>query len=144
MPTEAATQPVPLRVERRDGDYRVYFEAEAKVHDDYINYEKVGETELAHLSSHCPGVVYGSHCLGGIDKENAAALGMWLLEFAGAEAMLEAAAKRLDEEAKRRLIMFDGGPELLSHAQMHRHHTDEPYIGCVFCQEKFVLAEEHR
>lgn len=57
---------------------------------------------------------------------------------------VEAAKLAQLEDWKRRAIMFDGGPELLSHQQMHRFHVDEPYIGCLFCRDQFVPAAAAR
>lgn len=37
-----------------------------------------------------------------------------------------------------RLLNFDGGAELLPWVHAHRHHQDEPYIGCPFCRDEFV------
>lgn len=48
------------------------------------------------------------------------------------------ARARLAEDKLGRLIVFDGGAELRAAEQMHRLHAEEPYIGCVFCQDAFV------
>ncbi len=44
-------------------------------------------------------------------------------------------------DREKRLLIFDGGPELMSWAQAHRIHerASEPYIGCPFCRERFEL-----
>jgi hypothetical protein len=55
----------------------------------------------------------------------------------------ERAELELLRDTVKQLIVFDGGAELLSHQQMHRHHKSEPYIGCVFCRDKFMLVSEH-
>lgn len=30
-----------------------------------------------------------------------------------------------------------GTPVMKSHEEMHKHHADEPYIGCLFCRDRF-------
>lgn len=40
-------------------------------------------------------------------------------------------------------VWFDGGPELLSHQQMHKHHA-KPYIGCLFCRDQFMPIDRAR
>jgi len=56
------------------------------------------------------------------------------------------AADRAELELLRdvagRLITFDGGAELMSWEAAHRRHRSEPYIGCPFCRDHFVLREE--
>ncbi len=50
-------------------------------------------------------------------------------------------------DREKRLLIFDGGPELMSWAQAHRIHErkSEPYIGCPFCRERFELKPvEHQ
>lgn len=39
----------------------------------------------------------------------------------------------------KRLVNFGGDDSvLMPWIDAHRHHADEPYIGCVFCRDKFV------
>lgn len=47
------------------------------------------------------------------------------------------AAVEVVGDINERLIMFDGGPELMSWYDRHRLHRDEPYIGCPFCRDQF-------
>ncbi len=54
---------------------------------------------------------------------------------------VERALRRLDEDTRQRLLVFDGGPQLMSWEQAHRHHADDPYIGCPFCHDRFVLRD---
>lgn len=61
------------------------------------------------------------------------------------EQKIDAGLKRIDADIRERLVVFDGGPELLSWCDAHRHHEDEPYIGCPLCHDQFVpLAEVER
>lgn len=55
----------------------------------------------------------------------------------------ERAELRILRDWAKRALGFDGWTELMTHEQMHRHHADEPYIGCVFCHDKFVPVSEH-
>jgi hypothetical protein len=47
---------------------------------------------------------------------------------------------RIAEDTLQRLIVFDGGGELMSWQSAHRKHKTEPYIGCPFCHDQFVPA----
>lgn len=62
----------------------------------------------------------------------------------GAKALTSGERAELEvyRDQAKRLLMFDGGPELMSHVEMHRHHGDEPYIGCVFCRDQFCAVAE--
>lgn len=51
---------------------------------------------------------------------------------------LDAAIRRQDEDVRQRLLIFDGGPQLMAWENAHRLHADEPYIGCPFCHDEFV------
>jgi hypothetical protein len=42
------------------------------------------------------------------------------------------------ERLERPVVWLDGGPEVLSWLQAHRHHKDEPYRFCPFCEGEFV------
>lgn len=59
-----------------------------------------------------------------------------------ASQVIEDALRRLDADVRQRLRIFDGGPELMSWENAHRLHRDEPYIGCPFCQDQFVLKSD--
>jgi hypothetical protein len=50
----------------------------------------------------------------------------------------ERAELELLRDQAQRLIVFDGGPELMAWCDRHRLHKDEPYIGCPFCRDNFV------
>lgn len=45
-------------------------------------------------------------------------------------------------DVAKRLIGFDGGAEVMPWVDAHRHHADEPYIGCVFCRDQFVPCDD--
>lgn len=49
------------------------------------------------------------------------------------------AENRLMHDKLERLIVFDGGAELQPWVNAHKLHRDEPYIGCPFCHDQFVL-----
>lgn len=51
---------------------------------------------------------------------------------------IERALLRVDADVRERLLIFDGGPTLMGWVDAHRHHKDEPYIGCVLCYDEFV------
>ena len=43
----------------------------------------------------------------------------------------------------QRLLNFGGDDTvLMPWIDAHRHHTDKPYIGCLFCRDKFVPCDE--
>jgi hypothetical protein len=44
-------------------------------------------------------------------------------------------------DLKARVIGFGGDDYTIAPwIDIHRHHADEPYIGCPFCRDRFVLA----
>lgn len=53
----------------------------------------------------------------------------------------ERAELELLRDVAQRLIVFDGGAEVMPWVDRHRHHGDAPYIGCPFCRDRFVLRE---
>lgn len=54
----------------------------------------------------------------------------------------ERAELELLRDLKARVIGFGGDDyTLMPWVAAHRLHAEEPYIGCPFCREKFVLAE---
>lgn len=53
-------------------------------------------------------------------------------------AELQADLAAVDDFARRLAFVDDAGqPVLQSHEQMHKHHGEQPYIGCIFCRDKF-------
>jgi hypothetical protein len=45
-------------------------------------------------------------------------------------------------DLRARLVGFGGDDfTLMPWVEAHRHHAEKPYIGCVFCRDRFVLAE---
>lgn len=64
-----------------------------------------------------------------------------LLDTAEQEAAsLRAKLGAVDDFIAQLAFVDDAGqPVLKSHEQMHKHHADEPYIGCLFCRDEFVL-----
>lgn len=65
---------------REPGPFHTLYELGFKTHDVMKNYEKTGEIELAHLSSHT-NVVYGSSSVIGMDKETAGKIGRELVAW---------------------------------------------------------------
>lgn len=51
---------------------------------------------------------------------------------------LEAELRLVDDAIKRIAFIDDAGqPVIQSHVGMHKHHGQEPYIGCIFCRNEF-------
>lgn len=56
---------------------------------------------------------------------------------------LRAEVEALRDERDRLAFLDDAAqPVVASWEQAHKHHADEPYIGCVFCRDKFVAVAE--
>jgi hypothetical protein len=54
------------------------------------------------------------------------------------KAELEAELRLVDDAIKRVAFVDDAGqPVIQSHVAMHKHHGQEPYIGCIFCRNEF-------
>lgn len=72
----------------------------------------------------------------------ALALGLAPVEDA---ARLRAELEALRDEKDRLAFLDDAAqPVMASWEQAHKHHADEPYIGCVFCRDKFAPVEQTR
>lgn len=55
---------------------------------------------------------------------------------------LRAKVALVDDAIERVAFVDDAGqPVIQSHEQMHKHHGDRPYIGCIFCREAFGELE---
>lgn len=54
----------------------------------------------------------------------------------------ERAELQLLRDQAKRLLNFDGGPEVAPWWAIHRLHETEPYIGCPFCRDQFGLMSD--
>jgi hypothetical protein len=57
---------------------------------------------------------------------------------------VEAAVKAVVEDERRCSVWLsdDTIPTVMSWYDAHRLHEKDPYIGCPFCRDKFVLKKE--